>query len=447
MEPIVYLPVEIKYREMPSRLLVASHLLQAGYAVMIGNHWAMATVVANQAALPPGLFFFKSANKLQGMIMQSLRQHGHSVAASDEEVLVFTEYNGYTVAFAKNAAAACELFFAQSEAHREAVERRFPHLAGKVKVAGNPRIDLMLPKNRSLFEAVDDRVAPLRPYILFNTNYGTINSVWGDRERTVAEGTGAFDDDDPNKKEEGRSKYTEYLAIRAWEESNREAMVALIKWALAEVSLNVVVRPHPAELPAYWQNVLGGSPKGHLIPRSDPHPWILGAKLVVHTGCTTGLEALLLDRPVLNLLPRNHPNCGQIVREANATVRNAEDAQKAMAAYLLQRQGPIADHGERARAALERHLPSYKDDAAARLMAEGLVEELQKRGAPPRKDFKLNWRGQFTAPERNVREKDKYTATEDEVGADLAKAIAAAGLSVKAKLSTVCEGLFLATPV
>jgi surface carbohydrate biosynthesis protein len=438
--PIVYLPVEIKYREMPSRLLVASHLLQAGYAVMIGNHWALATVVANQAALPPGLFFFKSANKLQGHIMQALRGHGHGVAASDEEVLVFTEYNGYTVAFAENAAAACELFFAQSEAHREAVERRFPHLAGKVKVAGNPRIDLMSPKNRALFEAIDDRVAPLRPYILFNTNYGTINSVWGERERAVAAGTGAFDGPDQNK------KIAEYLAIRAWEESNRDAMVALIKWTLANVSLNVVVRPHPAELPEFWNEVLGGNPKGHLIARSDPHPWILGAKLVVHTGCTTGLEALLLDIPVLNLLPRNHPNCGQIVREANATVRNAEDAAKAMTSYLLERKGPIAEHGDRAQAALDTHLPSYRDDAAARLMAEGLVEELQKRGARPRKDFKLNWRGQFTEPQRNAREKDKYTATEGEVRADLNKAIAGAGLSVKANLSTICEGLFLATP-
>ena len=32
-------------------------------------------------------------------------------------------------------------------------------------------------------------------------------------------------------------------------------------------------------------------------------PWIRAAELVVHSNCTTGIEAVLAGRPVLNLLP------------------------------------------------------------------------------------------------------------------------------------------------
>ncbi|MHB1205436.1 MAG: surface carbohydrate biosynthesis protein [Rhodospirillaceae bacterium] len=441
MEPIVYLPVEVKYREMPSRMLIACHLIQAGYAVVLGSHWGLISP-PNQAALPPGLFLFKSVNRIQGNAMRSLRAHGHAVAASDEEVLVFIEDRGYTVAFSEISAGACQLFFAQSKAHMRAVENRFPQLKGKIRVVGNPRIDLMSPKNRALFHAVDDRVEALKPYVLFNTNYGTINSVWADSNRVMvmAETTGTFDGPDREKKKK------EFQAIMDWETGNLKAMVALLQWTLnAAKGLNCVVRPHPAERPSHWEKMLAGVPRAHVIPRSDPHPWILGAELVVHTGCTTGLEAVLLDKAALNLLPEDHPNARQIVTQVNPTFRTWEKAAEAMAAYLTTRGGPIAAHADKTAAALAKHLPSYRDDAAAQLIAESLGEELMKLGAAPRADFMLNWRGAFAEPERSEIHKDKYTATEDEVRAGIEKAAEMAGITVKPRLSTIGDGLFLVT--
>jgi surface carbohydrate biosynthesis protein len=441
MEPIVYLPVEIKYREMPSRMLIASHLIQAGFAVVLGSHWAMISP-PNQEAFPPGLFLFKSVNRIQGNAMAMLRGNGHGIAASDEEVLVFIEDRGYTVAFSENSANACQLFFAQSKAHRRAVENRFPQIKGKIRVVGNPRIDLMLPKNRALFHAADDRVEHLKPYVLFNSNYGTINSVWadGDRVMEVAATTGTFDG--PNRER----KVKEFKAIIAWETQNNKAMVALLQWALNHTQgLNYVIRPHPAERPLYWEQMLAGIPRAHVIPRSDPHPWIIGAELVVHTGCTTGLEAVLLDKPALNLLPENHPNARQIITEVNPTFRTWEKAAEAMAAFLNTRSGPIAAHAEKTAAALAKHLPSYRDDAAARLIAQGLADELTKQGASPRTGFTLNWRGQYVGPKTSDVHKDKYSATADEVRAGLEKAAEMAGNTVKPRLTTIDEGLFLVT--
>ncbi len=443
MEPVVYLPIEIRYRELPSRMLIASHLLQAGYAVVIGSHWALINP-PNQKALPQGIYFFKSVNKLQGKAMAMLTANGHTIAASDEEVLVFTEEKGYLVAFGENAADNCALFFAQSYAHMQAVEKRFPQLKGKVRIVGNPRVDLMSERNRGLFEAVDDRVHQHRPYILFNTNYGSINSVWADSNQvmSMAETTGAFDGPDRAK------KIREFQAILDWETANHKAMVSLLQWAVNELkTVNVVVRPHPSERPRYWEQMLAGVPRAHVIPRSDPHPWITGAELVVHTGCTTGLEAVLLDKPAVNLLPRSHPNCGQIVNLVNPTFRTWEDAAKAISAFLSKGSGPIADHGDKAQKALAKHFPSYRDDQAARLVAEGLTAELAKHGATPHGDFTLAWRGPFVEPEITDVHRDKYRATAEEMTAGIEKAAAAAGLDVRPRLSVIGEGLFLVTPV
>ncbi len=443
MEPVVYLPVEVKYRELPSRLTIAAHILNAGYSVVIGNHWSL-TYPQNLPVLPQGLFVFKTVNRLQGNLMAMARQGAHAVAATDEEVLVFTDAPGYMLVFSENAAAACELFFAQSGAHKQAVETRYPHLAGKVKVAGNVRIDLLTPRNRIAFEAHDDRVAPLRPYILFNTNYGTINSVWGsdpDRLLNIAAATGMFDGDDKEK------KFAEYRAVVKWEQGNCNAMSQLLQWAVANVrGVNLVLRPHPAEKPEYWQNIIQNAPNVHVIPRSDPHPWIIGAKMVVHTGCTTGLESVLLDRPVLNLLPKDHPNCRQIVTEANATARTPDEAAEAIAGYLTSRSGIITTHDAETAAALRTHLPSYRDEAAAQLIAQGVVEELARRGAVPKRNYAMQWRGRFTAIERDEWQKDKYMVTGTEMRRALRHATETAGLDVKARLGEIGEGLFMATP-
>lgn len=440
MKPVVYFPIEVQHRELPSRLLIAVHLLAEGFHVVIGSHWSLVTE-ANQAAFPPGLYLFKTVNRIQGNAMRSVVTHGHLAAANDEEVLNAVNDGGFLLSFADNAAAACGLFFAQSEGHRDAVIERFPHLAGKVRVVGNPRIDLMLPVNRGVFEVADPRVDGCKPYILFNTNYGTINSVWNDRQgvTAVAEAAGALDGDDR------QAKIREFEQIVAWEKTNFLAMTALLTWTVENVKgLNIVVRPHPAERTRHWEKALAGLPDTHLIPRSDPHPWILGAKLVVHTGCTTGLEAVLLGRDAVNLLPTDHPTCDRIVTYVNPTFRTWQDAAAAITSFFVAKAGPIVTHRTRTEAALERYLPSYRDNASARLMAEGLAAVLAGRGAQTGAAFAL--RSPYFEKPINELMRQKYDATEADIFKGLANALRLTGIGTEVRVSALGNGTFLLSP-
>ena len=67
MEPIAYLGLEIKQRELESRTMVAAHLLKAGIAVIFGQQWSM---FANAAALPRGVMLFKTVNDIQAGVME-----------------------------------------------------------------------------------------------------------------------------------------------------------------------------------------------------------------------------------------------------------------------------------------------------------------------------------------------------------------------------------------
>ncbi len=435
---VVYLPIEIKHRELPSRLLIAAHLLEAGCTVVLGNHWSM-TTEANLAALPDGIFLFKTMNKIQGRHMAEARRAGHVVAASDEEVLVFTEHNGFMYAFAEEAGMACELFFAQSEAHKEAVESRFPTLRGKVHATGNPRISLMSPALREAFGAKDQRIGPLKPYILFNTNYATINSIWnkdGAINMSVHAEAGAFDGPD----RAGREKL--FFETVVWEQANHKAMLSLMQWAVSNIKgLTFVIRPHPGERAEYWQKIFAGAANARVITQSDPHPWVLGAELLVHTGCTTGLEAALLGTPAVNLMPSDRPGIGQVTNFVNATVRTPEDAARAMAAFLSSRQGVIAanDPGP----ALDTYLPGHGDTSAARKIADTLVAAFRERGAD---SSPLAWRGIFADPERTALQKEKFTATEAEVMEGFATVAKVAGIRSRTRLAALGDSLFMLAP-
>ena len=450
MQPVVYLPVEIKVRELPSRLVIARRLLEAGYAVAIGNQWSL---TANVRAVPGrgsegevAGFMFKTMNKIQGAWMADAKAAGHAVVANDEEVLNFIEPNGYLISFSDLAAANCDLFFAQSPGHAAAVTSAFPALAGKMSVTGNPRVDLMIPQNRTAFTGADPRINPLKPYILVNTNYGSINSIWEDDQKffAVAKRSGAFDAPDSEKKVET------FWKIIAWERKNYEAMIALLSWMLPRVKgISLVIRPHPIERSGHWEGLVANAPGVVVIPRSDPHPWLLNAELVVHTGCTTGVEAALFDRPTLNLLPTDHPVADGLVSYVNPTFRTPDEAAGALKQFLVSKSGPLLQDNEAVASTFQYHLPHYRDGAASAHMTDGITDLLRARSVSPLNQgnaFSLPMNGPYRLMDRHSIAKDKFSATEDEITSGLEAAARVVNAARPYRISTLDESAFLLIP-
>src|SRR5581483_2162938 len=97
-----------------------------------------------------------------------------------------------------------------------AITRRFPDLGDRIEVAGSPRLDVIGPKGRQIFDPEAKRIrAEHGPFVLFNSNFGSINSIWRDLQMVVniAARAGAFDPNDPHSVEQ-------FKATLAWEEIN-----------------------------------------------------------------------------------------------------------------------------------------------------------------------------------------------------------------------------------
>jgi surface carbohydrate biosynthesis protein len=440
MEPIAYLTVEVKHRDLDPRLLIASHLVEAGVSVMVGQQWML---FDNADALPQGIVLFKTVNEIQAKNMAFFSKAGHLVAATDEEVLQCIDDRCFTLAFSPIAANNCDLFLAQSPVHKDAIDRLYPEMEGKVEIAGNSRIDLLSPRGRPAFAAEAESLKrDYGPYVLFNTNFGSINSIWKDLSAVVniAVSAGAVD----LKNEESKA---EFKALIGWERKNFDELVPLMHWVVDNVtSHRIVIRPHPGERANFWENEFGNHPRVTVIPRSNPHPWIMGADLVIHTGCTTGLEAVLMDKPTINLKPAEHPSFDRIVNWANPTFTTWQDAAAAIAAFMETGTGPVSENAEKYAAVLEQYIPGYHTGDAARSIASCLMAKLKARGAQPSMDYRMRFRGEFRVRERGVVARDKFLITRAEFMEHLREARTLTGYTSMPTVETIHESLFLLSP-
>ncbi len=398
--PII-LPIELRHRELTSRLATAVHLVAAGATVILGQQWA---IFNNIAFWPKSVILFKTLNAIQASNMERFKQAGHIVAAMDEEVMTYRSNFARTIA--PNAFA--DLFLAQSEPH--ARELRARSLFNNIAITGNPRAE-MFDQFKSEAEIIKNQHGP---FILFNTNYPTINSIWGDAEKVYEISAQA-----------GHTDRAEHGAWVKWETENREAIIATMDWAKAR--RKIMVRSHPGEVANYWGR--------DVIKDSHPIPWILAAELVVHTGCTTGIEAALCGVPVLNIETSPNPVAERITPLINLTVTNWEEAAAAINDFWEGR-ATLKSNDD----SLERYFPNHKLGRAAENIARELLKLCGPDIAP------TDWRShnrRYQLFGRSENDRKKFTATEQEIATLFGAAQKRAGLTTKATVTEIDDGVFV----
>ena len=55
--------------------------------------------------------------------------------------------------------------------------------------------------------------------------------------------------------------------------------------------MRIVVRPHPVEKHAAWEEIAARHDNVELAQEGNVLPWLLAARALIHNGCTTGVEA------------------------------------------------------------------------------------------------------------------------------------------------------------
>lgn len=288
LSPVVYLLVENKGREMMSRLLIAAALAKRGITSVVGQQWL---VLRNLKHLPKGVVVFKGTNRIQSLNMDLALDQGHVPVAIDEECLALkareqVDLEAFPYARPRRVYVA-----------NESLAEMFGDIyhPSAVLASGNPRLDLLAHKD--LFEG---EASVLRkkhgPFVLFCSNTAGVNTAWGSQQRYLQ----VLGEVGWAKGEGGPQRYLDHITHDA---RNVRAMREVLD-RLDDV--NIVFRPHPAENAQKWVDLYKDRPNITVTNEGSHLAWILASDLLVHTGCTTGLEAYLMGHPSI-ALRTGHP--------------------------------------------------------------------------------------------------------------------------------------------
>lgn len=429
--PIIYLPVEIQSREFDSKALLAAVLAKRGYSVLFGEQW---TIFDNLKRLPPGAILFKTGNRTQQQGMHVARQHGHASLLLEEELLAHTEEAAIVRFCSRELFELVDVMLANSAREKQVVSA-IGGGAVRIETTGNPRIDFLKPAFHPFFKHQTDMILKkFGDYVLVNTNFGIANSVWGDVQEVFRLHTeaGFVNPDDP-------ASATKWAQQAEFERLNKAAVSTAVKeLCRRRPALNVVLRPHPAEAVNYWKEVFKDHPTVAIGRQGSHIPWTLSAKLLLHTSCTTGMEAAAAGKVALSLVTKdNWLSRSFISNRLNPVFAEPMALIDAAEAYLDK--GELLVRPELDLIAAEEYVANIGDKSAADRIATLLTEALP----PPRGRVDIP---AVTPYERGAVQKGKLDVSLGDCGDILGRILGIIGNTGQLGLDQIADSLFYLAP-
>jgi surface carbohydrate biosynthesis protein len=310
----VFLPLEVYSREFDSKLLLAAKLSEHGYKVIMADHIHIrymtyffsrgVYVGKNMHLYPPP--YKKVIKRILGReifntwYFDLLKRRSYSTIYLEEEGGYFStdssvlddglrdafcteimHKDDYVATWGRTQAS----FYRNTAFHNDNVIN-----------TGHPRFNLYNRKFRDFYKSDSDRLKKLYGnFILVNTNYSFANHQKGLKGNFSK--SSVYDPDNQDLMLSFSVRWAEQL-------ERYSAMINLIFVIACKFpEKTFVVRPHPGESEETYVYIFKDLQNVVVSKEDSVGGWLYGCECLIHDGCTTGLEAALLEKEIINYNP------------------------------------------------------------------------------------------------------------------------------------------------
>ena len=285
----LYLPIESKVRELDSKLLIALQAIKNDYVVIIGSK----SFMRYMRFLPKGVLFYMNCTSPMFKLFNNYKTFGHKIVVHDEEGLAPSDWNDYLkrrIIF--DSIKKVHLFFSFGKTQKNVVESHLKKINTdcKVKSVGHPRIDLLRKPIKNYNSVTEEKI------ILINTKFAEVNHLTGkDGWLNVL-------------KHHKMVKSSDELNFRLEQIEYKKKLFRKYTNLIKEIShdfsdFKIIVRPHPNENISTWITATKEINNVEVTNKKPIGYWLQKASIVIHTHCTTAIEAFILDKPVISFEP------------------------------------------------------------------------------------------------------------------------------------------------
>lgn len=288
--PVIHLPIETKSRELDSRCLIALECARRGAMAIVGP----AAIFPYQI---PHVVLLKSATRFEVKRIRDEKDRGALAAVLDEEGIVHTaDRREHAMRFCQESLSLVDRVFLNGANEKSILDQYYKYDSAKCMITGNPRFDLCRSELSEYY--TDESVGIVNQYgkfILIPSRFGNVN---------IARRMGFIEFQEKVRK---LDPVTELPMFRDYHNHSKKLfshflkLLPLLSNRFPDYSL--ILRPHPSERHEIWIEAAKSLKNVHVISEGPIGPWLKAAEAIIHNGCTTGLEAFLMGRPVYAYMP------------------------------------------------------------------------------------------------------------------------------------------------
>jgi surface carbohydrate biosynthesis protein len=294
-----YIPIEIKNRELYSKILIAKYAAKKGFNVILGRKNEINKIVTK---MKPGIYYGLGAVKNFEPFYKKLSEQGHLIVVNDEEGLVtYSDEMYLDLKVSSETIKVIDLLFTWGKENSRVISSGRPESTSKLCTAGNPRFDLLKPKFSGVYEnEIHEIKKKYRKFVLVCTSFASCNHyIHGTDYVQELVNKKVLTSDDSVK------TYQRYQQMKnATLQSFLEAIPML---ANSYPDTDIVIRPHPSESSEPYMKLVKTFRNVYIENKFSIHPWLLTAKALVHHYCTTSIEAYSAKTPGFALRPKKDP--------------------------------------------------------------------------------------------------------------------------------------------
>ena len=157
----------------------------------------------------------------------------------------------------------------------------------------------------------------------------------------------------------------------------------------------IIIRPHPSENKQNWIKASKKLNNVDVVSKGAIGPWLYGASAIVHNGCTTGLEAFLMGKPVFSYMPFKSKDYDlQLPNNVSICCESADSLIQKISAVL---KNGIHCSDEEKREIATRFIHNAGKNYAFKTIANNLIEASEKINSVKNSELALPFIPLFTS--------------------------------------------------
>lgn len=311
----LYIPIELKNRELDSQVLLAAKACSMGFRVYIGSHAAIYRALGSRknctgiyldkgTQIAPLTKWIKAKCQYLFILDQELSPSVQLADYHHDKNLVSTRFYPGTKEMVDGFFCVGPVIYDQADSYFKSKKL--------IHDSGWPRIDLQKRYATSMYS---DQIKNLKnqhgDFLLFVSDFGLLTPL--------------SDIKSPTRRHNLLSSDPEEF----WDESYQNFVTTvevLREWDKNPDVPQIIIRPHIMDDLRVWKRVLRGTKKTKIIHKGDITPWVGASMGVIHRGSTVSIQAKLMNKKVFYLEEASTSHNRQIVKKISDCIVSIKQA-------------------------------------------------------------------------------------------------------------------------